>query len=82
MTIENDLLSPSELDPLGLHLPPVSARYIPASQKIQFRPHHRDSMIQVALISSTSRYETLSYSILYGTVRTYMPSQILYLYMY
>lgn len=55
--LEEELVSPSELDPLNLHSSPISTRHVPAAaQKLQFRPHHRDVMIQIALISSTSRY--------------------------
>ena len=53
--IGDNLLTPVELDPLGLHLAVAHTRYIPAKQSVHFRSPSSDVLIQVALISESSR---------------------------
>ena len=52
--LEDKLVSPVELDPIGLHLP-AAATNMMGGKHLRFRPPGDDILVQVALISESFR---------------------------
>ena len=54
--VGDSLITLSDLDPLGLHLP-HHARHRGMARHLGFKAPGHDTVIQVALISETTRYQ-------------------------